>query len=52
MSDPKGLLEGDGDKMRHIKIRALGDIKKGAITALVKQAVKLNREKGNPTRGK
>jgi hypothetical protein len=51
LSDPKGLLEGDGDKMRHIKIASQADVKKGAITALVKQAAKLNREKGSPTRG-
>jgi len=52
LSDPKGLLEGEGEKMRHAKIRAVGDIKKGPITALVKQAVKLNQAKGDPTRRK
>jgi hypothetical protein len=52
LDDPQGLLEGDGDRMRHIKIARLADVKKGPLTALVKQAVRLNREKGNPTRGR
>ena len=52
MSDPKGVLEGDGDRMRHIKIASLADLKKSVIAGFVKQAVKLNREKGNPTKGR
>jgi hypothetical protein len=50
LDDPHGLLEGDGDKMRHIKLAGLKAVKKGALTALIKQAVRLNREKGSPAR--
>jgi len=52
MTDPKGLLEGDGDRMRHVKLTSLADINKTAITAFVKQAVRLNAEKGDPTKRK
>jgi hypothetical protein len=52
MTDPKGLLEGDGDRMRHIKLTSLADVKKSVIAEFVKLAVKLNREKGNPTKGR
>ena len=50
LKDPKGLLEGTGDKMRHIKIAGKGDIDKKAITDFVKQGVKLNKEHGDPSR--
>ena len=50
MQDKHGLLQGDGDKMRHIKIATLKDIKKGAFADYIKQAVKLNAEKGDPTK--
>ncbi len=48
LPDPLGLLEGTGDKMRHIKVTNLSDIKSDAFKDLVKTAVKLNKEKGNP----
>lgn len=50
MSDPKGLLEGDGNRMRHVKIADVKDINKKALTDFVKQAVKLNKTKGDPTK--
>ena len=50
MKDPKGLLEGTGEKMRHIKITGLKDIDKSAITDFVKQNVMLNKELGDPSR--
>ena len=50
LTDPKGLLEGTGDLMRHVKINSLEDLNKPAITKFAKQAAKLNREKGDPTR--
>jgi len=49
LSDPKGLLEGEGDRMRHVKIKSLKDVNKAQYTAWVKQAVKLNESKGDPT---
>lgn len=50
MQDKQGLLQGDGDKMRHVKIATLKDIKKGALADYIRQAVKLNAEKGDPTK--
>jgi hypothetical protein len=50
MKDPKGLLEGTGEKMRHIKITTTQDIDEGAITDFVQQNVKLNKEFGDPSR--
>lgn len=41
-SDLDGLLEGPGEKMRHVKIRMKSDIKKRLHTLWIKQAAKLN----------
>lgn len=37
LDDPKGLLEGTGKKIRHVKIRTAKDIKKRLFTAWVKR---------------
>jgi hypothetical protein len=50
LDDPDGLLEGDGDVMRHIKIREAMPIPRDAIAGYARQAVALNAAKGNPTR--
>jgi hypothetical protein len=50
LNDPKGLLEGSGEKMRHIKITSKQDIDKNAIIDFVKQGIKLNKELGDPSR--
>jgi hypothetical protein len=52
MDDPKKVLTGDGERMRHIKITSVDDIPADALRELVKQAVKLNTDKGNPTLGR
>lgn len=52
MKDAKGLLTGDGDRMRHIKITALKDVNKTALADFVKQAVALNAKHGDPTKKK
>jgi hypothetical protein len=52
MDDPKKVLTGDGERMRHIKITSVKDIPVDALRDLVKQAVKLNTAKGNPTLGR
>lgn len=49
LRDADGLLVGDSMKMRHITIRNVNEIKRDVLESLVKQAVKLNREKGDPT---
>jgi hypothetical protein len=50
IDDPHHLLEGDGVKMRHIKITQETDIEDKKIGDFVQQAIKLNQELGNPTR--
>jgi hypothetical protein len=52
MDDPKKVLTGDGERMRHIKITSVDDIPADALRDLVKQAVQLNTSKGNPTLGR
>jgi hypothetical protein len=49
LSDPAGLLEG-GAKMRHTKLKSETELDERALTALVREAVSLNREHGDPTR--
>ena len=39
LKDPKGLLEGTGKKLRHIKIRSLEDIDKEYFWELVSDAI-------------
>lgn len=46
----RGLLESSGDKMAHLKVRSVSDIKPAVLSKLVKDAARLNLEKGNPTR--
>ena len=39
LEDPKGLLEGKGEYVRHAKVRAASDIDAPAFAALLRQAV-------------
>lgn len=48
LTDPDGILEGEGDRMRHVKIRDPEQVPAGKIDALIREAVALNREKGSP----
>ena len=53
LEDPKRMLQGEGDRMRHVKIletHALDEILLVGLSAFVKQAVSLNDKKGDPTR--
>jgi hypothetical protein len=52
MEDPKKVLTGDGERMRHIKITSVDSIPADALRDLGKQAVQLNTAKGNPTLGR
>lgn len=45
-----GLIEGSGDKMGHVKLRTHADVKPAMLKKLVREAVQLNRERGDPTR--
>jgi hypothetical protein len=52
LTDTQGLLVGEGDRMKHIKVRSTSDIKKEVFTQFVKEAVKLNQDQGDPTKGR
>ena len=46
----RGVLESSGSRMAHVKLIAVGEIDEPLVRGLVKKAVVLNREKGDPTR--
>jgi hypothetical protein len=50
LDDPDGHLEGEGDRMRHLKITGAADLKALPIEGFVKQAIALNGANGDPTR--
>jgi hypothetical protein len=45
------LLQGTGEKMRHVKLASLSDVNESVLSGFVKQAVELNLVKGDPTKG-
>jgi len=45
------MLQGEGERMRHVKILETHVIDELALAAFVKQAVALNDKKGDPTKG-
>ncbi len=49
LDDPRRLLEGTGSRMKHWKLTKPADLQPAALVAMVKHAVRLNREKGSPT---
>lgn len=49
LRDPYNKLEGDGSKMKHVKLKSSNDAVLPSIIDYVRQAVQLNREKGDPT---
>ena len=51
IDDPGGLLQGSGEKMRHVKLTSLGDVNEKVFSGFVKQSVGLNLVKGDPTKG-
>lgn len=44
LDDPKGLLEGTGKNLRHVKVRKKEDLSQGGLRRLVAAAARLNRE--------
>jgi hypothetical protein len=52
LTDRTGVLEGDGDRMKHVKLLGVADVRADVLRPLVEQAARLNREKGDPTRRK
>jgi hypothetical protein len=49
--DPSGRLVGEGDRMRHVRLVTLADVDRDLVAGWVRQAVELNRVKGDPTKG-
>ena len=49
LDDPKGLLEGAGKGMRHVKVHSLDELQdtETRLKTMIRQAVKLNRESGS-----
>ncbi|REK18202.1 MAG: hypothetical protein DWQ37_04765 [Planctomycetota bacterium] len=52
LPDPRRLLRGTGEKMRHIKLSNLKDAGKKELQEFVRLAAQLNELKGNPARPK
>jgi len=44
LHDPKGLLEGTGKNLRHVKVRKKENLSQGGLRRLVVAAARLNRE--------
>jgi hypothetical protein len=51
LNDGKRMLQGVGEKMRHVKILETHVLDEDTLAAFVKQAVALNDKKGDPTKG-
>jgi hypothetical protein len=49
LDDPADMLVGDLPKMRHYTMRSVNDVKRDILENMVRQAAKLNRDKGDPT---
>ncbi len=50
LDDPEVRLSGDGDRMRHLKLTAAGQLDVDRLTDWVRQAVALNAAQGDPTK--
>jgi hypothetical protein len=48
LDDPSGVLEGAGDRMRHVKLHEAAEIDEETLGAFVRHAVALNHRHGNP----
>ena len=43
LSDPEGIIEGTGKRMRHVKFRELSEISQARLASWLRQAVELNQ---------
>ena len=43
LTDPEGIIEGTGVKMRHVKVRSLKDIRPEQYASWIREAVALNQ---------
>ena len=44
LTDPQGLIEGTGAKMRHVKVRSMQEIRHHQFMSWVREAVALNEQ--------
>jgi hypothetical protein len=51
LEDPRGLLKGSGEKMRHVPLTSTDEIDETVFAEFVRQAVELNLDKGDPSKG-
>jgi hypothetical protein len=51
LEDPKGLLQGSGKKMRHVRLTSIDDVDDAEFAGFVRQAVQLNLAEGDPSKG-
>jgi hypothetical protein len=51
LTDTSGLLQSGGKKVAHVSISSLDDIQPQTLKAFVRDAVALNLEQGDPTKG-
>lgn len=49
LNDPQGLVQSGGDVMGHIRFTSASDIVSRSLVPLIRQAMQLNRELGDPT---
>jgi len=49
MKDPRGVLEGDGSRMKHIKLRS-AELDEKLLGGFIREAVALNAAHGDPTK--
>jgi hypothetical protein len=52
LKDPGKVLQGDGDKMRHVKIHGPADLKEKVLRPLIRQSADANQKRGDPTKNK
>jgi len=51
LDDPKRVLQGEGNRMRHVRLVETQPLGETLLAAFVAQAFKLNDKKGDPTQG-
>ena len=50
LADPTGILAGDGDRMKHARFATVDEVQAAPVGDLVRAAVALNAELGDPTK--
>ena len=50
LADPTGILAGDGDRMKHARFASVEEVRAAPVADLVRAAVALNAELGDPTK--